>query len=1199
MSTSVDNKVVKLELDNQQFESGAKQSESTLKKLKGSMTFDEQNKKLQQLGDTSKKVFLQDMSSSLNQLSDRFSVKGIAIMSTISNLTNRVVDAGMNMAKALTIQPITSGLQEYETQMNAIQTIMANTASKGTTLEQVNEVLNELNVYADKTIYNFSEMTRNIGTFTAAGVGLRESTDAIKGIANLAAMSGSNSQQAATAMYQLSQALAAGTVKLMDWNSVVNAGMGGENFQNALKETARVHGVAVDDMIAKEGSFRESLKYGWITSEILIETLRKFTGDLSAEQLKSMGYTDEQTKKILALGKTANEAATKVKTFTQLKDTTFEALGSGWAQSWQIIIGDFNDARDMLTDISDTINDLISKTSNARNQMLSQAFKGKDVGTEQYQKLADQFGPASQAVKDFEALMIKTAKSNGVAIDDMIKQDGSFAESLKRGWLNESLIKKAFSDFEPFEYLNMIDQMKNANTSLGESFQALAKKKDGVHLSDLEGLGLSSKALKSFEEELQKVAETELPNFKKLESDYGSFENMLLRSDVITGDMLQQALVNWEDITMAQAANSGYTAEQVEQMKKYAMETGNVKLMMKSLFEEVKGGRTYILEAFGNIGKFIGSVFKPISDAWRQVFPPQLGNTIRDVLKGFRDLTAQFKLSADAQNGIRNTFVGIFSVVKAVTRVVGLAAKVVGGTLVTAFKMAMAVINPVISVITNITGVIGSLVGKIQSAIPSFKNLFAGFEDSGLSKFVDGIKAFASAIGTGFVTAISSIATPFRMIGDAFNSIDTSGAADMFYRLGKAIGDFLGMLDMTSLKNFGDSLKEAFQNFKLDVFFQNIGKAFSEGFDNLKLGLHNALIKLTQIDYQAIADNIKKGLLAAINGIGTFLAKFVDFLKNPVKQAHAAELESVQDIEESTGKTQITLQTIIGDFAKAGAAIVNFGKDIWNTLSGLTGSLFDMVKRLFDGFDWDEAMTIFSDGLMVAIVWTFRKWTMTFATELPKLISAVGNGISGFLNMFNGVNKILSGFAMSIKAEAIKKIAISLAILAGSLFLLSKIDDMSKAAQGLGLLAGGLTAMTAALVTLGKLLGNADIQAGFGPKGLFFNKKGTDFTGIAVGMIGLSVAMLAFAAALRVLEGVNWETLGKAGLVLGGLTGSFVLIGKFGGSTAKTSASIGLMALSLMLLGKAFQQYANIFANGDQLENLANGMMIMVTAFLR
>lgn len=109
------------------------------------------------------------------------------------------------------------------------------------------------------TIYNFTEMTRNIGTFTAAGVDLDTSVAAIKGIANLAAVSGSNSQQASTAMYQLSQALAAGTVKLQDWNSVVNAGMGGQVFQDALKETAKVHGIAIDEMIKDEGSFRETL----------------------------------------------------------------------------------------------------------------------------------------------------------------------------------------------------------------------------------------------------------------------------------------------------------------------------------------------------------------------------------------------------------------------------------------------------------------------------------------------------------------------------------------------------------------------------------------------------------------------------------------------------------------------------------------------------------------------------------------------------------------------------------------------------------------------------------------------------------------------------------------------------------------------------------------------------------------------------
>lgn len=215
-------------------------------------------------------------------------------ITALANITNSAVNAGRSIVSALTIDPIKTGFQEYETQINAVQTILANTSSKGTTLDQVNNALDELNHYADMTIYNFTEMTRNIGTFTAAGVDLDTSVSAIKGIANLAAVSGSTSQQASTVMYQLSQALAAGTVKLQDWNSVVNAGMGGQVFQDALKETARVHGIAIDDMIKDEGSFRETLQKGWLTSDILTETLSKFTGDLNEEQLRTMGYSEEQ-----------------------------------------------------------------------------------------------------------------------------------------------------------------------------------------------------------------------------------------------------------------------------------------------------------------------------------------------------------------------------------------------------------------------------------------------------------------------------------------------------------------------------------------------------------------------------------------------------------------------------------------------------------------------------------------------------------------------------------------------------------------------------------------------------------------------------------------------------------------------------------------------------------------------------------------
>ena len=298
-------------------------------------------------------------------------------ITALQNITNSALAAGKNLVSAFTIDPIKTGFEEDETQINAVQTILANTSSKGTTLDQVNNALDELNHYADMTIYNFTEMTRNIGTFTAAGVDLDTSVAAIKGIANLAAVSGSNSQQASTAMYQLSQALAAGTVKLQDWNSVVNAGMGGQVFQDALKETAKVHGIAIDEMIKDEGSFRETLSKGWLTSDILTETLAKFTGDLNEDQLRTMGYTDDQIKSIMEMGKTANDAATKVKTFTQLFDTLKEAAQSGWTQSWEIIVGDFEEAKELLTEVSDTFSAVINASADARNKMLQD---WKDLG---------------------------------------------------------------------------------------------------------------------------------------------------------------------------------------------------------------------------------------------------------------------------------------------------------------------------------------------------------------------------------------------------------------------------------------------------------------------------------------------------------------------------------------------------------------------------------------------------------------------------------------------------------------------------------------------------------------------------------------------------------------------------------------------------------------------------------------------------
>lgn len=379
MSTTVDERVVEMRFDNKQFEQNIQTSLSSLDKLKKSLNLEGAAKGLETVNDAANKCSgnMSPLSNAVETVRVRFSALEVMAITALQNITNSALAAGKNLVSAFIIDPIKTGFEEYETQINAVQTILANTSSKGTTLDQVNNALDELNHYADMTIYNFTEMTRNIGTFTAAGVDLDTSVAAIKGIANLAAVSGSNSQQASTAMYQLSQALAAGTVKLQDWNSVVNAGMGGQVFQDALKETAKVHGIAIDEMIKDEGSFRETLSKGWLTSDILTETLAKFTGDLNEDQLRTMGYTDDQIKSIIEMGKTANDAATKVKTFTQLFDTLKEAAQSGWTQSWEIIVGDFEEAKELLTEVSDTFSAVINASADARNKMLQD---WKDLG---------------------------------------------------------------------------------------------------------------------------------------------------------------------------------------------------------------------------------------------------------------------------------------------------------------------------------------------------------------------------------------------------------------------------------------------------------------------------------------------------------------------------------------------------------------------------------------------------------------------------------------------------------------------------------------------------------------------------------------------------------------------------------------------------------------------------------------------------
>ena len=380
MSRTIDERIVEMRFDNAQFEKNVATSMSTLDKLKKSLNFKNSSKSLEELGTAARKVDMSPLANGVEIVRAKFSAMEVIAITALANITNSAINTGKKMVSAITTQPIKDGFTEYETQMNAVQTILANTQKEGTNVKMVNAALDELNRYADKTIYNFTEMTRNIGTFTAAGVKLDTSVSSIKGIANLAAVSGSASQQASTAMYQLSQAIAAGTVKLMDWNSVVNAGMGGQVFQDALIRTSEHLKTGAQAAIDAKGSFRESLQTGWLTTEVLTQTLDQFATaadtqeeyEAAVKKFLDQGYSEEQAKQMADMAKTAGAAATKVKTFSQLIDTLKEALGSGWAETWRTVIGDFEEAKELWTSVSDVLSDAINKSSNARNAIVKE-----------------------------------------------------------------------------------------------------------------------------------------------------------------------------------------------------------------------------------------------------------------------------------------------------------------------------------------------------------------------------------------------------------------------------------------------------------------------------------------------------------------------------------------------------------------------------------------------------------------------------------------------------------------------------------------------------------------------------------------------------------------------------------------------------------------------------------------------------------
>ena len=402
----------------------------------------------------------------VDNVAAKFSHLQVIAATALANITNRMVNAGIAMGKALTIDPIKDGFGEYETKMNAMQTIFANTSHKGTTYDDITKALEELNEYSDKTIYNFGQMTDNIGKFTAAGVDLETSVTAVKGLANLAAMSGVDNARAQGVMYQASQALSKGYFQLMDWRSFSNNGMGNDRFKQLLIETGDLLGTGASAAIEAAGSFDESLsKSKWLTNDVMNESLKMLAGYYTEADLLQMGFNKKQAANVMQLAKQAEESATQIRTVTQLFDTMKEAVGSGWAKTWEWIIGDKDQATTVLTDISKAFENMIKPGIEARNKMFEEWNKGggRDTVIEGFKNIFGSIGKVAGSVKDaFQDIFPPMTSKKLIELSNGFKK---FTENLKVSDKTAAKIKDTFKGV-----FSVFDLAKTGVTSIFKAF---------------------------------------------------------------------------------------------------------------------------------------------------------------------------------------------------------------------------------------------------------------------------------------------------------------------------------------------------------------------------------------------------------------------------------------------------------------------------------------------------------------------------------------------------------------------------------------------------------------------------------------------------------------------------------------------------------------------------------------------------------
>ena len=1073
-------------------------------------------------------INMSNITKQMDSVTAKIAPMQAALAGMFAGLGQKAMAYGMTTMQNFT-QGLKGGFAEYETQINSVQTILANTQSKGTNIEDVNKALAELNTYADQTIYNFSEMTRNIGTFTAAGVDLDTSVSAIKGIANLAAVSGSNSQQASTAMYQLSQALATGTVKLMDWNSVVNAGMGGEVFQDALIRTSERLGTGAKNYIEAEGSFRDSLQKGWLTADVLNETLKQMAGAYSEAELMQQGYTEAQAKEITQLAHTATNAATKVKTFTQLMDTYKEAVGSGWTRIWQLMFGDFEEAQEGFSRLSDQLGKMVTESSNAREAVVKQ---WADLGgrKELFGFFSDAITMVQSWVKPIKEGFAEVFSGNmGQALYNFTKGLHDLVKALTLTGNGATALKnvaKALATVLKF----VLEVVKLVATAFGALFGVIGKifgvvstliVKLGDLVNHFKSLVDASKivekvtnawksSLEGIKLVLTTVGEAFTGFFMGVKEGFfggggggGSFINMpeilnkVGNSFKSFGERVNQTGKNFRKAFEENFGSAAQIAEKVSTKIHNALDA--IRPVFDWIGEKLSAAGQAMKRFFGDLSGQI--TLKNLLDMLNSGVLLMVLTNLKKITDAFKDFTGLFKMGKKLQKGIDDVLKGVGKSFRSFESEfsVGKIAAIAGAIFALSHalnELAQLDASQLAVGLGGLTTAFGSLIGTM-AALGSLANMKkskkdgAGniieetvFDFEGISKLIPGIIAIS---GSMLILAKAAnmlkgmkpeeIATIFGAMSAAILSIGGSIA-------------LMGHIDTNAMNAVGANLTAVGKNFMLIaggllVMAIAVAKIASLKPDELARGLGTIGGALVAVGGVMAGLGFLQGYGGSFDKIGaTFLmiAGAINLLVIPIGILGKMKLET---LAKGLGSIAIGLGLISGALAGLGY------------LQGMGGSYLGVAS----------AVMAMAGAINLLVVPIALLGHMSLAT-LAKGIGAVAFALGGMVAAMTYLSKVGTKGAATLymTAGAVVAFAGAVAITAVPIKMIGSMD-LGGVIKGLIGLGGAM----AAIVVASKQMGSV-----------------SNLKEVAVGIVAFAGAMMVMAVAFRMMGGISTEGLIKS-----------------------------------------------------------------------